>query len=76
MKAVVEVLVRALVDQPDVVEVTEEERRDTVYVQVRVAPGDVGKVIGKHGKIANAIRAVANAAAARDNMRVSIDIDS
>jgi len=75
MIEVVELLVRALVDHPDQVVVREDgRRRDTVYLQVSVAPGDVGKIIGKHGRIANAIRTVANAAAAREDLRAIIDI--
>jgi uncharacterized protein len=76
MREVVEVLVRALVEHPDEVEVIETERRgSTVYLQVSVAPGDMGKVIGRHGRIANAIRGVANTAAARQDMRAVVDID-
>ncbi len=75
MKEVVEVLVSALVDDPDAIEVEEEPRRgDTVYLTVRVAHGDIGKVIGRGGRIANAIRTVANAAAAKENKRAVVDI--
>jgi len=77
MEEVVEVLVRALVDNPDEVRVEETSRNgSTVYLEVAVASGDVGKVIGKGGRIANAIRTVANAAAARQNLRAVIDITS
>jgi uncharacterized protein len=77
MKEVVEVLVCALVDHPDEVEVIEESQRgDTVYLNVLVAPGDMGKVIGRHGRIANAIRAVTNAAGAKENLRAVIDFNS
>jgi len=77
MKAVVEVLVKALVDHPDDVEVTETPRDgNTVHLEVFVAPGDTGKIIGKQGRIANAIRTVANSAASRQNRRVIIDITS
>lgn len=76
MEAVLETLVCALVDNPDQVEVREEERRHgTVYLRVTVAPGDLGKVIGRHGRIANAIRTVVNAAAAREDLRAVVDID-
>jgi predicted RNA-binding protein YlqC (UPF0109 family) len=77
VKPVLEVLVGALVDHPEEVEVIETSRsRDTVFLEVRVAPGDVGKIIGKQGKIANAIRTVARAAAARERLRAMIDITS
>ena len=77
MREVVEVLVRSLVDHPDEVRIVEESRKgDTVYLQVAVAPGDMGRVIGRGGKIANSIRAVAAAAAARRNLRAVVDITS
>lgn len=74
MTEVVEVLVRALVDNPDEVIVEEDGRKgDTVFVKVTVAPGDMGRVIGRGGKIANAIRTVANASGARNRQRAMID---
>ena len=77
MRDVVDVLVRALVDNPDDVQVVEAARDgDTVYVEVTVAQSDMGKVIGRQGRIAGAIRAVAKAAAARENLRVQVDINS
>ena len=77
MREVVEVLARALVDRPDEVEVVEKSLHGgTVYLEVTVGDGEMGKIIGKQGRIANAIRAVANAGAARDNLRVMIDITS
>jgi hypothetical protein len=77
MREVVEVLARALVDRPDEVEVVEKSRHGgTVHLEVMVGEGEMGKIIGKQGRIANAIRAVANAGAARDNLRVMIDITS
>jgi uncharacterized protein len=77
MEAVVDVIVRALVDNPDEVEVVETSRRgDTVYLEVTVAPGDMGKVIGRQGRIASAIRTVAKAAGALQDMRVMVDINS
>lgn len=75
MKEVVEVLVSALVDDPDSIEVEEESKRgDTIYLTVRVAQSDIGKVIGRGGRIANAIRTVANAAASKENRRAVVDI--
>lgn len=76
MKEVVEVLVKALVDHPDQVEVSEgpSPGPDTVRIEVCVAQEDAGKVIGRGGKIANALRTVARAAAARQNLRVVVEI--
>ena len=77
MTEVVELLVRSLVDRPEEVHVEERDRRgDTVYIQVTVARGDTGRVIGRQGRIANAIRTVAGAAAARQNLRAVVDIDT
>jgi uncharacterized protein len=69
-----EFLVRALVEDPDAVEVEElEEDGDLIY-EIRVAEGDLGRVIGKGGRVANAIRTVAKAAAVRLDRRVIVDI--
>jgi predicted RNA-binding protein YlqC (UPF0109 family) len=77
MEEVVEVLVQSLVDLPDEVRVTETSRKgNMVYLEVVVAPSDIGKVIGKGGRIANAIRTIANTAAARKDLRAMIDITS
>jgi predicted RNA-binding protein YlqC (UPF0109 family) len=77
MKELVEWLVKELVDHPDEVTVTEAPgSRDTISIEVRVAPPDTGKIIGKQGKIANAIRTVAKAAAARADRKVFVDIVS
>ena len=63
MKELVEVIVKALVDDPESVVVTEKEEGRTSIVEVKVADSDMGKVIGKQGRIAKAIRAVVKAAA-------------
>ena len=77
MRDVVDVLVRALVDRPDEVDVMEQPGRPgTVHIKVTVGQGEMGKVIGKHGRIANAIRTIANAAAAQHNLRAIVDIES
>jgi predicted RNA-binding protein YlqC (UPF0109 family) len=69
-----EFLVRALVEEPDAVEVEElEEDGDLIY-EISVAEGDLGRVIGKGGRVANAIRTVAKAAAVRLDRRVVVDI--
>jgi len=73
---VVEILVKALVDSPDRVEVREVEGQGVVTYEVRVAEDDLGKVIGKEGKIADALRTVAKAAALRDKKRVFVQIIS
>lgn len=76
MSNVVEILVKALVDSPDRVEVREVEGQGVVTYEVRVAEDDLGKVIGKEGKIADALRTVAKAAALRDKKRVFVQIIS
>ena len=74
MTELLEFLVRALVEDPDAVEVEEmEEDGDLVY-EVSVAEDDLGRVIGKGGRVANAIRTVAKAAAVRLDRRVIVDI--
>ena len=65
---------KALVDDPDSVVVTEREERKTTVLEVRVADSDMGKVIGKQGRIAKAIRSVVKAAAAKEDKKVIVDI--
>ena len=74
MKELVELLVRSLVKNPDQACVTERIENDTWIYEVTVAQEDMGKVIGKQGRIAKAIRTVAKAAAPRDNRRVMVEI--
>ena len=74
MKEVLEIIAKALVENPDEVSVTEIEDGDSVTLELRVADGDMGKVIGKQGRIAKAIRTVVKAAASIENKRVSVDI--
>ena len=74
MKEVLEVIAKALVEHPDEVSVTEIEGDNSLTLELRVADGDMGKVIGKQGKIAKAIRTVVQAAASMENMHVSVDI--
>ncbi|MDD3927417.1 MAG: KH domain-containing protein [bacterium] len=74
MKELLEYLVRALVDDPDQVEINPVEGDRTVIFEVKVAPDDMGKVIGKQGKIANALRTVLKAAATREGKKVSVEI--
>jgi predicted RNA-binding protein YlqC (UPF0109 family) len=75
VKDVVEVIAKALVDSPDQVAVAQTETEKSIHLQLTVAPEDMGKVIGKQGKIANAIRTVVKAAAVKDGRRVIVDID-
>ncbi|MBR4172860.1 MAG: KH domain-containing protein [Clostridia bacterium] len=74
MKEVLEIIAKALVEYPDKVQVTEIDDGDSVTLELRVADGDMGKVIGKQGRIAKAIRTVVKAAASIENKHVSVDI--
>lgn len=74
MKDLVEVIVKALVDDPAGVVITEREDGKALVLEVRVADSDMGKVIGKQGRIAKAIRSVVKAAAAREDKKVIVDI--
>jgi predicted RNA-binding protein YlqC (UPF0109 family) len=70
---VVRYLVRALVDDPDAVHVDAIERRRGVLLEVRVAQGELGRVIGRKGRTAQSLRTVARAAATRDDVTVDVD---
>jgi predicted RNA-binding protein YlqC (UPF0109 family) len=70
---VLEYLTRQLVDEPDAVVVDAEPGRDKTVLNVRVAPGDMGRVIGKRGRVANAIRTLVRAAAVRDGAEVDVE---
>ena len=74
MKELVEVIAKALVDQPDEVSVTEKKEGRTTVLELHVADGDMGKVIGKQGRIAKAIRSVVKAASAKESKKVVVDI--
>jgi uncharacterized protein len=71
---IVEYLARRLVDEPDAVRVEEAERDGDTVLQLYVAPDDVGKVIGRQGRIARALRTVVRASAAREDRRVLLEI--
>jgi predicted RNA-binding protein YlqC (UPF0109 family) len=73
-KEIVEYLARRLVDEPDAVSVEEIERDGAVILQLHVAKDDVGKVIGRQGRIARALRTVVRASAARREQRVMLEI--
>jgi len=75
MKDLVEYMARSLVDDPESVRVDEEWRGDRVILHLEVAETDKGKVIGKQGRIANAMRTLLKVAATRDDARASLDID-
>ena len=72
MKDLVEVIAKSLVDHPDEVIVTQTEKENATIVELRVAPTDMGKVIGKQGRIAKAIRSVVKAAASKDDKKVIV----
>ncbi len=74
MKELVETIAKALVDSPDEVVVTETENDREIVIILHVADGDMGKVIGKQGRIAKAIRSVVRAAATKTDKRVKVEI--
>ena len=74
MKELVEVIAKALVDNPDEVIVTETENERAIILELRVAQSDMGKVIGKQGRIAKAIRSVVKAAASKEDKKVVVEI--
>ena len=74
MKELIQVIAMALVDHPDEVVVTETETEKTIVVELRVAPEDMGKVIGKQGRIAKSIRTLVKAAATKDDKKVVVEI--
>lgn len=74
MKELVKVIAMALVDHPEQVVVTEEETEKAIVVELKVAPEDMGKVIGKQGRIAKSIRTVVKAASTKDDKKVVVEI--
>lgn len=74
MKELIEVIAKALVDDPSQVVVTETEEDDAIVIELNVAPDDMGKVIGKQGRIAKAIRAVVKAATLKNSKPVFVEI--
>ena len=74
MKELVEVIAKSLVDNPDEVTVTEKEDDKSIVIELHVASSDMGKVIGKQGRIAKAIRSVVKAAASKSDKKVIVDI--
>ena len=74
MKELVEVIAKALVDNPDEVVVTESKKEEEIVIELKVAPTDMGKVIGKQGRIAKAIRSVVKAASSKMDKKVIVEI--
>ena len=74
MKELVEVIAKSLVDNPDEVVVTEKDPGKALVLELKVASSDMGKVIGKQGRIAKAIRSVVKAAASKEDKKVIVDI--
>lgn len=74
MGELVEFIAKALVDNPDEVSVNEVEGSQSIIIELKVAPDDMGRIIGKQGRIAKAIRTVVKAAAIKDNKRVVVEI--
>ena len=74
MKKLVEVLAKALVDQPEKVTVDLIEKEKSIVIELKVAPDDMGKVIGRQGRIAKAIRTVVKAAATKEKKKVMVEI--
>ena len=74
MRELVETIAKALVEHPDEVVVTQKTSGRSILIELQVAPSDMGKVIGKQGRIAKALRSVVKAAASRDDKKVIIDI--
>ena len=74
MKELVEVIAKALVDNPNEVVVTESEKEDEIIIELKVASNDMGKVIGKQGRIAKAIRSVVRAASSKMDKKVIVEI--
>lgn len=74
MVELVEAIAKSLVDNPEAVEVKEVEGRHAIVIELKVAPDDMGKVIGKQGRIAKALRTVVKAAATKANKKVVVEI--
>ena len=74
MKALTEFIAKALVEHPDEVEVVQSRQSNRVRLELRVAKDDMGRVIGKSGRVANAIRALLRVAAEREGQQVTLDV--
>lgn len=76
MQELIELIVKALVDEPDVVSVRRVDGERSVIFEVRVSPADLGKVIGKQGRIANSLRTLVKVAGAKQHKSIWVDINS
>jgi len=76
MKQLISVIAKALVDHPEDVRIDEVKKDNATVYELTVHPGDIGKVIGKQGRIAKALRTVVSSAAVKENRRVYVDIKS
>ena len=74
MKGLIEIIARSLVDNPNEVHVNEVQGEQSIILELEVAPADMGKVIGKQGRVAKAIRTVVKAAAMREDKKVVVEI--
>ncbi len=74
MKEIIQTIAKSLVDNPDDVIVTERKEGNTIFLELHVAPTDMGKVIGKQGRVAHAMRTVLKSAAMKENCRVELEI--
>lgn len=74
MKELIEIIAKSLVDNPNEVHVNEVQGEQSIILELEVAPADMGKVIGKQGRVAKAIRTVVKAAAMRENKKVVVEI--
>ena len=74
MKELVEVIAKSLVDNPDEVVVTQKEEDDAIVIELKVAASDIGKVIGRQGRIAKAIRTVVKSASSKCDKKVIVEI--
>ena len=74
MKELLTYIVKNLVNDPDAITITETEQDDSVVYELRVAPEDMGRVIGRHGRIAKEIRTLMKVTGNRDNKKVSVEI--
>ena len=76
MRELIEYLAKALVDKPEEVKISETQGEIVTVLEIRVAPDEVGKVIGREGRIINAIRVVAKAAAAKQDKKITVEVIS
>lgn len=74
MEELLQLLTKSIVDNPDSVEIRKAEAEKTIIYEIKVAEEDVGKVIGKHGRIINAIRTLVKAAAVKEGKKVTIEL--